>query len=164
LELLVGQRGTGVALAALPLGEVCLLSAARGRVFQPAQSGAHELWLLGNGTGLAPLRAILLSFQRQGGQWARLFHGARDETELFFQDEFQKLPALSYQPCLSQPRATGALPRRLQEVFASELACVEEPRSPTRAFAFCGSRVLVEELKALLPELPSESLLFAEGY
>lgn len=84
--------------------------------FKMIEGSQKSVVLLGAGSGMAPLRAILLTLlQQQDSQRAvHFFYGARCEDDLLYYDEMMRLSTLhsrlSYYPVLSQPSRqwTGA--------------------------------------------------------
>lgn len=122
----------------------------------------EALALVGVGTGVAPLRAVVQEqTARRPSPRVTLLVGFRSETEMLYAEEFQELAAaglLDYRPVLSQPSAawngrTGRVQAHVAELGRSERYCV------------CGKLGLVEDVRQLLVAAGvQERELFAEGY
>jgi len=143
-----------------PVGGRVWLSAPGG---QPAVPEAvRALVLIGVGTGVAPLRAVV---QEQEALPVPprlvLLVGFRSERDVLYGDEFlerARARRLDYRPVLSQPAAdwsgrTGHVQAHLAELPPAERYCV------------CGKLAMIQEVRAQLLQagVPSQHL-FAEGY
>lgn len=124
-------------------------------------SGAASLVLIGMGTGVAPLRAIVQALEDEDGvSHVTLLQGARFENELLFRDEFIGYAArgMDYRPVLSRPdpawtARTGWVQHHLGGL------------SPKANYRLCGSRAMVTEVTARLVDggvLPVQ--IDGEGY
>lgn len=133
----------------------------------PAQGGvppviteAAHLVLIGMGTGIAPLRALVHA--RQGMQGSvSLVQGARRFADCLFYDEFQRMRGaqFDYFPVLS-----GA-----EESWQGRVGRVQQHLSQIidlrAGYCVCGSSAMVEEVKALLLAAGVDEVsIFSEGY
>ncbi len=129
---------------------------------------ANTMLLLGTGTGIAPLKAMVEHLTDTGStKKLHLYLGVRYPEDLFYQEEFEALKNqnsnFDYTLAVSRPPegytgATGRLPEVLVRDFAKGIS------TQTAAY-ICGSTASVAGIKAKLLELgmPAE-LLHAEGY
>lgn len=154
------QEGSDVWIS-LPAGELTV-----GRLLN-----ARALVLIGVGTGVAPLRAIVQDLAGRGGpsrlngpsratdlSRVTLLQGARLESELLFRDEFYHYAAqgMDYRPVLSRPDPT----------WAARTGWVQhhlEGLDMTASFRICGSQAMVKDVTvqlldggALLPHIDGE--------
>jgi NAD(P)H-flavin reductase len=148
-ELAVSANGGQDLLARVQPNVRLFVSTARGKfVWQPAPGATL---LVGMGTGLAPLRAILqASLDREPGDRVTLLYGARSEADILWRDEFEPLAVrdsrFSFEPTLSQPGSgwrgrTGRVQEHLSAIVAS--------LGQLSAYV-CGSRAMVNDCVALL--------------
>lgn len=131
----------------------------------------QPLLLIGMGTGVSPLRALL---QRCAGVRATrgypvpfLLVGQRQREDLLFHDEFvcsRDRGELEYFPVLSSPDATWQGPvGRLQTLLPPLLERLL-PRDDLRAIV-CGSREMTDEVAGILRAMGlPEGALHVEGY
>lgn len=165
-ELVVRADPSSV-IAGRELGEKIWLSPAQGTAVLDRLLPGQGLLLVGVGTGIAPLRALIqeVCFERDSGATPRqltLFHGCREEGERLFYQEFQRSAAagrLSYYPVVSRPSyGFEGLQGRVQEHL------LEFVRAEHYAVV-CGSVEMTEETQRLLLEAGmSPQNIFAEGY
>jgi len=157
IELCVGDSDDAPAFP--PGGQVWLSQpAGRAAVPEPVSS----LALIGVGTGVAPLRAVLLEQTgRAPAPSLTLLVGFRSESEVLYAEELERwraLGQLDYRPVLSQPGAgwRGRLGYVQDHV-------VELPRA--ERYCVCGKLDMVQEVQAALGAFGvSPSQVFAEGY
>jgi phenol hydroxylase P5 protein len=137
----------------LAVGDEVSLSGPYGRFsFRPLRD--KPILLLGNGTGLAPLKAIVTHIAETAAStgWFNdvvLYHGVRTTADLYDRDFFDQLVAehrwFSYRPALSQQAflgRSGRVPALLAEDF---------PRASGHVAYICGSPAMVEDtMKALM--------------
>lgn len=130
---------------------------------QPAvPSALASLVLIGIGTGVAPLRAVV---QEQAARpvppRVTLLVGFRSEQDVLYGGEFEERAAggtLDYRPVLSRPSVdwtgrTGWVQAHLTDLPRAERYCV------------CGKLSMVEEVRGtLLAAGVASDQLFAEGY
>jgi len=118
---------------------------------------AHpHLVFVGTGTGIAPLRSMILDLERRGQGHRRmtLFFGVRFADDLMYHDEFLALAAkhpdtFTYIPSLSRPegsdwpgdtgRVTTVIPRLLPPEVAAEATAY-----------LCGSKEMLKEVTEIL--------------
>ncbi|HET7865813.1 MAG TPA: 2Fe-2S iron-sulfur cluster-binding protein [Burkholderiaceae bacterium] len=113
--------------------------------WQGVQAG--PLLLVAGGTGLAPIWSILRAALDDEHPDIHLYHGVRDERDLYDSDELMALHAaqrLRYTPVLSAPQA--ATPRRTG--FVHEVLARDFPRLDTAALYAAGPPPMVEAVRA----------------
>lgn len=123
LELLVKPEGAGKLLADHPLDEPLPCSLPEGKGFPAEALESPELWLLGMGSGVAPLFAALArraEARRLAATHAYL--GFRGLTDVPFQDRLSAWSdqGLRLRICLSDDEAPGTHPGRIQAVLRRE--------------------------------------------
>jgi len=157
LELCVGDSEDAPELE--PGGRVWLsLPEGQPAVPEPASS----LALIGVGTGVALLRAVLLEEAvRVPAPKIALLVGFRSEADVLYDAELQeraRAGALDYRPVLSQPGPDwGGLRGRVQ-------AHVQD-LPPAERYCVCGKLGLVEDVRAMLSSAGvPDTHVFAEGY
>ena len=113
------------ALAALVPGDVVRCSGALGRGYPLERARGKSLWLVGVGSGVAPLRSVIeaVLLSRRDFQDVHLAYGVRHEEELVFTDSFARWEAhdVDVLPIVSQPRgwagATGYVQQHIPASF-----------------------------------------------
>lgn len=113
--------------------------------WQGVQPG--PLLLVAGGTGLAPVMSILRAALDDGHADIHLYHGVRDERDLYDSERLTALHAdgrLRYTPVLSAPAA--ATPRRTG--FVHEALARDFPRLDTAALYAAGPPPMVEAVRA----------------
>jgi CDP-4-dehydro-6-deoxyglucose reductase, E3 len=162
-ELAVSRAASPEVLAELQPGGSLLVSRARGAFFWEPGEGATLL--VGMGTGIAPLRAMLQAALARSTQPVRLLFGARTEADLLFRAEFEERarqePHFRFEPTLTQPSSqwTGARGR-----VQDHLARVMQGLESVRAY-LCGNIAMVGDAIACLNGLGvSESAIRAESH
>lgn len=148
-ELAVSANGGQDLLARLHLGAKVFVSSPQGSFVWQRDRGSTLL--VGMGTGLAPLRAILQAWlARAVSERITLLFGARSEADILFRDEFVELaelePRFSFEPTLSRPTnlwrgRTGRVQDHLAEIVSS---------MPDTSAYVCGSRAMVVDCVARL--------------
>ena len=157
-DLAVSETALRVGALLSPDSEIWLSRAGGG---VPSEFlSAEELVLVGMGTGVAPLRSIVHAATNRA-QRITLVQGARRLSDCLFFDEFQELRSerFEYRPVLSGKNEGWA--GRLGRVQLH----LENLASSQASFCVCGSRAMVEEVRAVL--LRSGALpesIFGEGY
>jgi NAD(P)H-flavin reductase len=149
IELAISREANAPLLAAARDGEPLWVSRPRG-VFTWRPHAGGSL-LVGIGTGLAPLRAMVQAALREPAQAPlTLLFGARREEDLLFKEEFEALArahaAFRFEPSLSQPSATWT--RRCGRV-QRHLGPLLSRMSAPRAYV-CGNPAMVAECVAAL--------------
>ncbi len=123
-----------------PIGSFCL---------RPADS--RDLLFVATGTGIAPIRSMLLSLaDQQTSRRVTLFWGLRSERDLYYQDELEalrdRLPGLSYVTTLSRP--TGAwrgVVGRVGALVDTRITSVANVSA-----YLCGSSAMLRDVSAIL--------------
>lgn len=121
--------------------------------FTLAEPGRESLHIA-VGTGIAPIRGLLLEAQRAGAAPAALIYGARHEHGLLYRDEFEAMEReagrdrFHFHPTLTRPTeswkgATG----RVQEHIEPFLG-----RKPEANIYVCGMKEMVNSVRAWLKE------------
>jgi NAD(P)H-flavin reductase len=113
----------------------------------------RELLLVATGTGIAPIRGILLDLQERGGleRPITLHYGCRHRGDLVFHEEFEALaaryPSLAYHPTLTQPPHDGwtGLTGRVTAHLPHYVTRVEG----VTAF-LCGSKSMLKDVGEIL--------------
>ena len=148
-ELAVSANGGQDLLARLRPDSEVFVSPAQGRFVLEKASGATLL--VGMGTGLSPLRAMLQALLARGGDDPiSLLFGARSEADILFREEFDALaaraPHFSFEPTLSQPSAAWrGRAGRVQDHLSVVVAGL-----PDVSAYICGSRAMVADCVARL--------------
>lgn len=154
-ELAISRSASPELLAELETGRTLVISRPRGAFVWKAEPG--PTLLVGIGTGIAPLRAILQAALAGRDERVSLFFGARTEGDLLFGDELEALarrePRFRFAPTLSQPSATWpGLRGRVQDHLQRHLSTAEPDRDKLRAFV-CGNTPMVTDTVTLLVRL-----------
>jgi NAD(P)H-flavin reductase len=108
----------------------------------------REAIFVGNGTGIAPLRAMLQAAARaSNSNRLTLLFGARDETELLYREEWEALArsraSVRYLPTLSNPASSWrGLRGYVQEQTPSLLRC-----QPEADIYVCGKETMVSQVR-----------------
>lgn len=128
---------------------------------------AERLILIGMGTGVAPLRAIVRSCLFDAEEVLRpaitLIQGARNLSSCLFYEEFMGLThsGLNYIPVLSQPLASNTWLGKTGRVQSH----LHELQVAGSRFCVCGKLDMVTEVVALLAtQGASGEQVFSEGY
>ena len=135
--------------AALAVGERITLSGPYGR-FSLRPLRTEPMLLLGSGTGLAPLKAIVQEVREAGlERTVTLYHGVRTEADLYDREFFEQVEAegdwLTYRPALSQQEWKGRQ-GRVPELLAQDL-----PKAAGHVAYICGSPEMVSDtMKSLM--------------
>jgi predicted ferric reductase len=113
--------------------------------------------LIGGGVGITPLRSMVLSLEERGDvRPVVLFYGARDETDLTFDEELRELegrmPNLTVVRVLSQPSDewTGE-----QGYITADILRGHLPEKLLAHFQYfiCGPGVLMDAMESALPKI-----------
>ncbi len=117
----------------------------------------HRYLLIATGTGVTPYRAMLNELRRRLQQGAEVYvlMGARDESGLLYEDDFEKVqeefPDFHYIPCLS--RAERAQPRANDVKGHVQDALARLDINPATDIAYlCGNPQMVDETFVQLKE------------
>ena len=119
--------------------------------FYLREDPSRNLLFVATGTGIAPIRAMLLAYsERSTRQRATLFWGLRSQRDLYYQDELTLLtsrhPELSFTTTLSRPEPgwTGAT-GRVTKLVEEEVVDVEQ-----LAVYLCGSSTMIKEVTGII--------------
>lgn len=124
------------------VGDQVHLAAPVGERLTLRQAGAGDLLLIGNGTGLAPLRALVEQVAAEGGgRRVDLFVGARSRTEFYDVDALEKLAAAC--PWLRVSYVVNADPARPGEFTQVVDRVLAEGDWRGRHVFLCGSDLMV---------------------
>ena len=141
----------------LSIGEEIKISEPMGECFYLPGKPDQALLMVGTGSGLAPLYAILRDALLQGHKGPiHLFHGARTIQGLYLEEELYALmtehPQLHYQPCVSDPDVP--LPHHIQRGRASEIALGLHPSLKDWRVFLCGNPEMVRatQMQAFLAD------------
>ena len=119
--------------------------------FYLKDDGTRDLLFVATGTGIAPIRSMILAqLERGTSQAVTLFWGLRSQRDLYYQEEFQSLagqhPRFSFVTTLSKPEAgwTGATGR--------VTALVQDRITSVRNLTvyLCGNSGMIQEVTALI--------------
>jgi Na+-transporting NADH:ubiquinone oxidoreductase subunit F len=157
-------RGSGY-LQNLKVGETAEFFGPAGQgSFVPKFANA-PLWLIGTGTGIAPLKAVAEKLTHEkSSREITLFLGVSYPEDIFYVDEFEKLkkenPNFDFIVAVSRPPENFAgVAGRLPDVIAKR----EIP--PSLEALVCGSEISTAGIKKKLVELGvPENQIDAEGY
>lgn len=150
-DLVISLSAAEELLRELEPGRTLWVSPAQGAfVWESMQAPAL---LVGIGTGIAPMRAMLQAALGGATERVTVLFGARTELDLLFREEFDEYAAsdarFRFEPVLSRPgagwrgsvgRVQGQLPRVVSEL------------QPARVYV-CGTTTMVRDTVALLHEL-----------
>ncbi|MEW2505533.1 NADH:ubiquinone reductase (Na(+)-transporting) subunit F [Amycolatopsis sp. CA-161197] len=155
IELHLKRSENGIAtdgwvFAGLKVGDEVTLSGPYGRFsFRPLRT--QPILLLGSGTGLAPLKAMIRHIDEDGGgeYQVTLYHGVATKDDLYDREYFEELEAradwFTYRPALSRDDwngRSGRVPALLAEDY---------PRAGGNVAYICGSPDMVSDtMKALM--------------
>jgi NAD(P)H-flavin reductase len=119
--------------------------------FYLKDDGSRDLLFVATGTGIAPIRSMILAqLERRTPQAVTLFWGLRSQRDLYYQEEFQSLagrhPRFSFVSTLSQPEAgwTGTT-GRVTGLVQNRITSVRN-----LAAYLCGNGGMIREVTALL--------------
>ncbi|MCK6474094.1 MAG: oxidoreductase [Planctomycetes bacterium] len=151
------KRGGGIAeaLAAKKPGDRVAISVPAGKGFPIKEAQGNDLYLIGAGSGLAPLRAAVHHVLNNRGAFKQvvLYYGARTAQSFAYGAELDAWLAqgIEVTRVCSQP-AAGSWPGvkgRVQQALRER-----KPRLAANTCVFaCGMKDMVTDLKALMPEL-----------
>jgi len=133
----------------LAVGDRISLSGPYGR-FSLRPLRTEPMLLLGSGTGLAPLKAIVQEVRESGlEREVVLYHGVKTLADLYDREFFERVEAecdwFSYRPALSQDEWKGRRGR------VPELLAQDYPRAAGNVAYICGNpRMVADAMKALM--------------
>lgn len=125
-----------------------------------ARSSSAEMVFIGGGVGMAPLRAIIFDQLERLGTNRKIsyWYGARSQTDLFYQDEFDALatnhPNFNWTIALSDPKPednwTGTTGFVHQVVFEQYLK--NHPNPEACEYYLCGPPLMIRAVMAMLED------------
>jgi sulfhydrogenase subunit gamma (sulfur reductase) len=124
------------------------LPAGKGYPLNPARGG--DVFLIGVGSGIAPLRALMLTILKERSAYKRvvLIYGARTSCAFPFSKEMESWAAsdVEVERVCSQPAADSWNGRvgRVQDVLLSR----KTPVDPASTVFVCGMKSMVEDVKS----------------
>jgi NAD(P)H-flavin reductase len=148
-EYLVKNDGSVVnAIASLTADTALKISEPLGHGFPLEQVGTRPLWLLGTGSGLAPLRAVVRALLNKHERPAKvtLLYGARNEVHVPFANEFSdwEKRGIDVRLTFSQPPPGWKGLRGYVQAHVSDIG-----RDDGVVF-LCGQKHMVEEAGRML--------------
>lgn len=155
-ELLIDLDGNGIGrdyLRSLNFGDEINFFGPLGLFTIDKAKENEEIILIGTGSGIAPLRSMLLDLlqNKQTKQKIRLFWGMRYENNLFWLNELKELEKnydnFSFQITISQPTKKWTLSRGRVDNFILANNFTQNSR-----FFICGNPNMIENVKQLLLE------------
>jgi Na+-transporting NADH:ubiquinone oxidoreductase subunit F len=168
IELIIryvpGGLCTGWVHKALEKGDRVKLTGPFGDFFLHEDS-QREIVAIGGGSGMAPMRSIILHLAEQGmPRKVTLFFGARSLRDLFFLDDYRDLEKrfanFRYVPALSEPRPddnwTG------ETGFITQVATKYLNRESEKEAVLCGPPPMIDAAMRVLPKLgiPADRVYF----
>lgn len=133
------------------VGDVLTIHEALG--FFVDRGGPHERVYVGTGTGIAPIRSMILDLYHSGFEGPMsVYFGVRYEDELLYEADWRKLeaehPAFRFIPVVSRPKTWTGRTGWVQEALRDTL---RDPAS--KEVYVCGLVPMVKAVKPLLMEL-----------
>lgn len=135
----------------LEIGKSLEFSHAQGNCHYVEGKFEQPLLLIGTGTGLAPLYGILLDALKNHKHTGEihLFHGSRDESGLYFENELRELEKtysnFHYTPCLSAELSSG----KYTQGRANQIALQQFPKLDGWRVFLCGQPDMVLQTKKM---------------
>jgi ferredoxin-NADP reductase len=135
----------------LRVGDALTISDARGSFVD--RGGDYERLYVAAGTGVAPIRSMILSLYDRGFDGPMsLYFGVRHEDEILYESDWRRLEAANarfrFIPTVSRPRAWTGRVGWVQNALRETLA------DPATKIAYvCGLVPMVKDVKSLLLEL-----------
>jgi NAD(P)H-flavin reductase len=164
-ELAVARGGSAKDLDEMAIGTELEAEGPRGSfTWQPL--GETSAVLIGVGTGVAPLRALIQEQIRHGGATRLiLLCGYRDERDVLWDGELRSLVGeharFSFEPTLSQPSGAWAGRRgRVQDHIADLI----DPLGSDLCAYVCGRTAMVADVTRRLRERHGIARIKSEGY
>lgn len=159
LELIIryvpGGLCTGWVHKALDVGDRVKFTGPFGDFYLHEDSN-REIVAIGGGSGMAPMRSIVLHLAEQGmPRKVSLFFGARSRRDLFYIDEFRQLEKrfanFRYVPTLSEP---GPADRWDGEVgFVTQVAGKYTSPDGEKEAVLCGPPPMIDAAMRILPRI-----------
>jgi Na+-transporting NADH:ubiquinone oxidoreductase subunit F len=157
VELIVryvpGGLCTGWIHRALEVGDRVKLTGPFGDFYLREDSG-REIVAIGGGSGMAPMRSIVLHLAEQKmPRRVTLYFGARSRRDLFYVDEFRRLedlhPNFRYIPALSEPRPEDEWDG--ETGFVTQVASRHVTGDGEKEAVLCGPPPMIDAAMRVLP-------------
>ena len=159
-----GGLCTGWVRKALAVGDRVKLTGPFGD-FYLREDSEREIVAIGGGSGMAPMRSIIMHLAEQGmPRKTTLFFGARSLRDLFYIDVYRDIEKrfanFRYIPALSEPRPednwTG------ETGFITQVAAKHVSRDGAKEAVLCGPPPMIDAAMRVLPRLgvPPEQTYF----
>jgi Na+-transporting NADH:ubiquinone oxidoreductase subunit F len=128
--------------------------------FYLREDSDREIIAIGGGSGMAPMRSIILHLAEQGmPRKITLFFGARQRRDLFYVDQFRELerrfPNFRYIPALSEPKPEDNWPGEIG--FITQTVQTHIRPGPGREAVLCGPPPMIDAAMRVLPRLGIEA-------
>jgi CDP-4-dehydro-6-deoxyglucose reductase len=111
----------------------------------------NDAIFISTGTGIAPFRSMIFSkaYSENPPRNTVLLLGVREENEVLYDDEMQKVKDLTWVPCVSRPTGNwhGFKGRVTDWLRATHQIAWKETQ-----FYLCGAGAMIDEVKALLAD------------
>lgn len=168
IELIIryvpGGLCTGWVHKALGVGDRVLLTGPFGDFYLREESD-REIVAIGGGSGMAPMRSIVLRLAEMGmPRRVSLFFGARTRRDLFYVDVFNDLakrfPNFRYFPALSEPLPADNWAGEVG--FVTQVAQRHVAPDGRKEAVLCGPPPMIDAAMRILPKLgiPEEHIYF----
>ena len=118
--------------------------------FVYAKRPERHACFISTGTGIAPFRSMVMSevFQKTKPISTTCMLGVRDETELIYMEDFNRLPFVRWVPTVSQPKGNwDGFKGRVTDYLRSQ---GEDYPWLATDYYLCGNGAMIDETKALL--------------
>jgi NAD(P)H-flavin reductase/ferredoxin len=151
LRILPNGKFTRFVADELEIGMSLEFSHAQGQCHYVEGKFEQPLLLIGTGTGLAPLYGILLDALKNHKHTGEihLFHGSRDESGLYFENELRELEKnysnFHYTPCLSAELSSG----KYTQGRVNQIALQKFPKLDGWRVFLCGQPEMVLQTKKM---------------
>jgi len=159
-----GGLCTGWIHKALQVGDRVKLTGPFGDFYLREDSN-REIVAIGGGSGMAPMRSIMMHLAEQGmPRRTSLFFGARTRRDLFYVDVFrdleQRFPNFRYFPALSEPRPEDNWTGEVG--FVTQVAAKHVNPDGIKEAVLCGPPPMIDAAMRVLPRLgvPAEHTYF----
>jgi ferredoxin--NADP+ reductase len=136
-------------LIELKPGDRLYVSHPYGQFLRPTQ---EKMWWIATGTGIAPFRSMM----RSGYEADKILHGARQEEQFYFSDEFKTAFGEKYVRCNSSTIEAGDFQGRVTNYIESLKSLPKDIK-----YYLCGRSMMVVEVRDLLIArgVPFENIL-----
>jgi Na+-transporting NADH:ubiquinone oxidoreductase subunit F len=150
-----GGLCTGWIHKALQVGDRVKLTGPFGDFFLREDS-QREIVAIGGGSGMAPMRSIIMHLAEQGmPRRTSLFFGARTRRDLFYVDVFRDIEKrfsnFRYFPALSEPRPEDSWTGEIG--FVTQVAARHVSPDGTKEAVLCGPPPMIDAAMRVLPRL-----------